>query len=68
MIYAGVLSYGVKYTVGRSRPYEQNSPHQFAPFSGRNSFPSGHTTSAFAILTPWVLYYPHPVTYGLSST
>lgn len=65
MVYAGVLSYGLKYTVGRFRPYEQLGAHQFAPFSGKSSFPSGHTTTAFAVLTPWVLYYPHPVTYGL---
>lgn len=65
MIYAGVLSYGVKYTVGRFRPLEQGGPHQFAPFSGRSSFPSGHTTTVFAVLTPWVLYYPNAATYGL---
>lgn len=65
MVYAGVLSYGIKYTLGRARPYESDGAHHFAPFSGHNSFPSGHTTTAFAVLTPWVLYYPHPVTYGL---
>jgi len=65
LIYAGAMSYGIKYTVGRFRPYEQNGSYRFSPFSGNTSFPSGHTTAAFAIMTPWVLYYPHPVTYGL---
>jgi membrane-associated phospholipid phosphatase len=65
MLYAGAISYGLKYAFGRSRPYDEAGPGQFRPFSGRTSFPSGHTTTAFAVLTPWVLYYPHPVTYGL---
>lgn len=65
LLYAGALSYGLKYTFGRSRPYEEAGPFQFSPFSGRSSFPSGHTVTAFAVLTPWVLYYPHPATYTL---
>ena len=65
MLYAGAISYAIKFTIGRSRPYERDGPHRFSPFSGHTSFPSGHTVSAFAIVTPWVLYYPHPVTYGL---
>ena len=65
LLYSGAISYGIKYSVGRFRPYEKNGSHRFAPFSGNTSFPSGHTTAAFAIVTPWVLYYPHPVTYGL---
>jgi membrane-associated phospholipid phosphatase len=65
LVYAGAISYGLKYTVGRSRPHQDEGAHTFNPFSGNASFPSGHTTTAFAIVTPWVLYYPHPVTYGL---
>lgn len=64
LVYAGALSYGVKYTVGRVRPEETGSPYRLRPFSGNTSFPSGHATTAFAVLTPWALYYPHPVTYA----
>lgn len=65
LLYAGLVTYGIKYTVGRMRPYEESGSNRFLPLSGHNSFPSGHTTVAFAIATPWVVYYPHPVTYGL---
>ncbi len=64
LVYAGALAYGVKYIVGRVRPEETDSPFRLKPFSGHTSFPSGHATTAFAVLTPWALYYPHPVTYA----
>ena len=65
LTFAGAASYTLKYTLGRKRPGEGTGARHLAPFSGSHSFPSGHTTSAFAIVTPWVVYYPHPVTYGL---
>lgn len=65
--YSGALSYGIKELVGRARPAESESALQFEPFSGHSSFPSGHTTSAFSIVTPWVLYYRDrtPLVWGL---
>ncbi len=65
MVYAGMLAYGIKYAVGRVRPEAAESPYTFKPFSGHTAFPSGHATTALAVLTPWALYYPHPVTYTL---
>ncbi|MBA3318690.1 MAG: phosphatase PAP2 family protein [Gemmatimonadales bacterium] len=41
----------LKYTIGRGRPHIAGDPDQFRPFSGWNSFPSGHTAVAFALAT-----------------
>jgi len=52
---AAALATGVtstlKYSIGRTRPDFAGDPDQFRPFSGANSFPSGHTAVAFAIAT-----------------
>ncbi len=63
--YAGAITAGLKELFGRARPEKGLGPITFRPFSGDLSLPSGHTTTAFAIVTPWVLYYPGPFTYGL---
>lgn len=65
LVYARLLTNTLKGVVGRSRPEAGAGARRLDPFSGSMSFPSGHTTTAFALVTPWVLYYPHPVTYGL---
>jgi undecaprenyl-diphosphatase len=64
-VYAMAVSGLAKGLFGRVRPDEAESPAVFRPFSGHRSFPSGHTTLAFAITTPWAVYYPGPLTYGL---
>lgn len=64
-LYAGGVSGGLKFLFGRFRPESGADAHRFSPFSGHASFPSGHTTAVFAIMTPWLVYYPHPATYGL---
>ena len=65
---AVVLSEGVKFAVGRARPSQSpGDPDNFTPLRGNNSFPSGHTTMAFALASaidaetdrrwvPWVVY------------
>jgi membrane-associated phospholipid phosphatase len=64
-VYSNTIVVLTKFAVGRSRPDAGNGPHDFNPFSGATSFPSGHTSSIFAIVMPWVFYYPGPVTYSL---
>ena len=66
IVYTNVISFTVKSFIGRARPEDGKGAHHFAPFSEFDaSFPSGHTATAFAILSPWVFYYPHVITYGL---
>jgi len=35
----------------RARPSDGSDADEFKPFSGNNSFDSGHTTEAFAVAT-----------------
>ena len=65
ILYAGYITKALKQIVGRARPETGLDGQAFAPFSGHRSFPSGHATAAFALVTPWVIYYPGPVTYSL---
>jgi membrane-associated phospholipid phosphatase len=48
-IFSGLLTKGLKNTAGRERPFEFEGETTFHPFSSHDSFPSGHTTQAFAI-------------------
>lgn len=49
---SGVIVLGIKYVVGRARPYTEEGKSSFNPFSSGSShysMPSGHTTSAFSV-------------------
>jgi membrane-associated phospholipid phosphatase len=48
---AGGITTALKLAVGRGRPSQGEDADVFRPFSGWNSFPSGHTTLAFAVAT-----------------
>lgn len=56
---AAVLSYGLKYAVGRERPYERY-PGRVHAYSLENSpsFPSAHTAAAFSLATSLSIKYP----------
>lgn len=65
-----LLTLPLKVAVGRSRPSKDLGTTDFHPFNGGLSFPSGHTTQAFALASvisehadrPWVT----GVSYGLA--
>lgn len=73
LVYAGLVGYGLKGILGRLRPSQTDDPYAFFETTGRNpfsdagnsSYPSGHAIAAFGIVTPWVFYYPCPLTYAL---
>jgi membrane-associated phospholipid phosphatase len=48
-IATGIVAPVSKFVVGRSRPNTGEGPDNFHPFSSDASFPSGHTTQAFAV-------------------
>lgn len=71
IIASGLALYPLKYTVGRARPGDNLGAYHFKPFSGSDSFPSGHTTEAFTLATVIAEHY-HSIwidvgCYGLAS-
>ncbi len=71
IIAAGIITPSLKYAIGRKRPSQDFGPHKFSPFSGSDSFPSGHTTQAFAVASVIAEHYDSPWikvgSYGLAS-
>lgn len=57
IIASGIVTPAIKYTVGRSRPSQSDAVYRFRPFSGAASFPSGHTTQAFAVASVISAHY-----------
>ncbi|MDZ7758079.1 phosphatase PAP2 family protein [Rhodohalobacter sp.] len=56
----------LKYTFARERPLQNSSPYVFNFFdTNATSFPSGHASNAFAVIVPWVVYYPGIYTYSM---
>ena len=49
VVASGVVTPMLKLLVGRSRPRQEKGPFVFHALSGNASFPSGHTTQAFAV-------------------
>jgi membrane-associated phospholipid phosphatase len=54
----GILTLGLKYAVNRERPYVSNPDIYKKSTVGPYSFPSGHTSQAFATATSITLAYP----------
>jgi membrane-associated phospholipid phosphatase len=48
VVAAGVTTTGIKVGTGRVRPLDATNQYLFRPFTHHDSFPSGHTTVAFA--------------------
>jgi membrane-associated phospholipid phosphatase len=46
---SGIVTPILKRAVGRSRPFENRGAFDFQPFTENQSFPSGHSTNAFAV-------------------
>jgi len=57
---SGLITPVLKLVAGRSRPFESRRADDFHPFSGRTSFPSGHTTESFAVASVVASHYPTP--------
>ena len=71
-IASGLIDNSLKYVVGRGRPTDGKGAYDFEPFSGRDSFASGHTTEAFALASVISEHYDSPLikftVFGLAGT
>ena len=57
IIASGIITPVLKYSIGRYRPSQSTSTFKFRPFSGHQSFPSGHATQAFAVASVVASHY-----------
>jgi membrane-associated phospholipid phosphatase len=68
----GIIVNATKYIVGRGRPTDGKGAYDFQPFSGHDSFLSGHTTEAFTLASVITEHYDAPwikvMAYGLAGT
>jgi membrane-associated phospholipid phosphatase len=68
----GIIVNATKYLVGRARPTDGKGAYDFEPFSGHDSFLSGHTTEAFALASVITEHYDATwvkiTAYGLAGT
>jgi hypothetical protein len=58
VIAGGIVTPVLKFATGRNRPRDAGKTFEFKPFSGASSFPSGHTTEAFAVASVIATHYP----------
>ena len=66
VLYTNLTVNTAKFIFARERPDHYEGPYDFEFFEGNaTSFPSGHTSTAFALVVPWVVYYPNAFTYSL---
>lgn len=66
LLYTYVTTNFAKFVFARGRPFQDEGSKDFDFFkTSDNSFPSGHTSNAFSVFVPWVMYYPGPLTYSL---
>ena len=68
----GIMVNATKYLIGRSRPTDGKGAYDFEPFSGHDSFMSGHTTEAFTLASVITEHYNAPwikvTAYALAGT
>ena len=71
-IASGLIVNSTKYLVGRARPTDGKGAYDFEPFSGHDSFLSGHTTEAFTLASVITEHYDalwiRITAYGLAGT
>lgn len=71
IVASGIVTPVLKIATGRSRPNRNQGYNDFRPFSGSMSFPSGHTTQAFAVASVISAHYDNllvdTVAYGVAA-
>lgn len=57
LISGGIIAPVLKFAAGRARPRDTDKAFDLKPFSGNSSFPSGHSTEAFAVASVISAHY-----------